>query len=566
MLRPRFALSFCAVGLLAPIASSQLVPTVISVHETPPEAGGDAGWCVAAGDLNADGYADAIVGVPHGDFGLLADAGRVLVRFGPAFSSFQTVQAPTPKTPANFGYAVAVGDFNGDGKQDLLVGAPDEDVNAVLTDVGRAYVFFGPTLTTSLTLNMPSATTGADFGQAVAAGDVDQDGKDEIIVGAPEAAQGLNKIGRAYVFNGAGALIATLTDSAPAAGAHYAWAVAAGDVDGDGDDEVVVGAPEASAGAVVGGGRVHVYTAPALSTVQTLLEPIAEIGANLGETLALGDVNGDGKADIAAGIPDAKPAGINDAGEVCVFLTPGFMGVVLSEPTIELGADFGFSEAIGDVNGDGFGDVVVGAQDATSNGDTDAGEAFVFFGPTLSASQALVPNPIHAGDDFGYSCAVGDFNRDGLMDPLVGAKQGEPGGVVNEGRSFAFVQAKTLKVEPIGISSSAGGLINFTLKTATAANRPYVLLGSAIGNSPCFSIGSVCVPIAIDPLFTPFLLTPGVIVNSISTFDAAGNASGFTFLPPGIATAGVGLRFTFAWVTTDVFNTTSQSTVFEIVP
>ncbi len=557
-----------AVALASP-AVAQLTPTVVSVHENVPEAGSDAGWSVAAGDLNGDGYADAIVGIPHGDTGLLADTGRVLVRFGPSLKNSITVVAPVPQSPAGFGYAVAVSDVNGDGIDDLIVGAPDEQVSVALTDVGRAYVFYGPSLAVTTTLSMPTPTAGADFGQAVAAGDVDGDGKAEVVVGAPEAASGTALIGRAYVFSGGTlALRNTLTDATPAAGDHYGWAVGVGDVDGDGKAEVVVGAPEANAGAVVGGGRVHVYTAPALTSVQTLFEPTPETGANLGETVALGDINGDGRADIAAGIPDAKALGINDSGECAVFFAPSFASsVVLGEPVVELGADFGFSEAIGDVDGDGFGDVVIGAQDSTANGEADAGEAFVFFGPALTTFAALVPDPVHNGDDFGYSSATGDFNGDGLMDPLIGAKQGEPGGVVNEGRAFAFIQSRRFKVSPLGVSAAAGGPISFELEGgAAAAHRNYAILGSTLGSSPCFTIGSVCAPIHIDPVFTPFLLNNSVIAGSIGTFGGSGKAVAGTFLPAGVATAGVGLRFTFAWLTTNPFNIASQSVVFEIVP
>lgn len=553
---------------LCGVAQAQLAPLSWSVHETVTDPGADAGWSVATGDVNGDGYADAIVGAPHGDPGLVVDAGRVLVRFGPAFVAEQTLVAPAAQMSADFGYAVACGDVNGDGFADVLVGEPDTQIGLAL-DVGRAYVFFGPTLTTSVTLNQPVAQAGADFGQAVAIADLTGDGIGDAIVGAPEAKLGAVTSGQVYVYAGPTlGTVTTVNDPNAAAGAHFGWSVAAGDTDADGKQDLVVGIPDGAVGASIEAGRIRVFLGPGLATSILVVEPTTEVGANYGTTVACGDVNGDGRADIATGIPDAKALGINDSGEAAVAFGPTFTSqIVVREPSVELGADFGASVALGDTNGDGFADLCVGASDATAATLTDAGEAFLFLGPGLTAASNLVPEPINLGDDYGYSAAMGDFNGDGLMDPIVGAKDGVPVGANHVGRAFAFIEHTNFGLSTLQLSGSAGGLVTMNLKRSAAdAGRPYAVLGTIGGDSPCFPIGSVCLPIAIHPVITPFLLTPGVVPNSIGVLDATGGAAAFVFAPAGVAAPAVGLKFTFAWLVVDDYDFASRPVVFEIAP
>lgn len=561
-------LGLCAAAACVGVAHAQLPPLSWSVHESIVDPGADAGWALAAGDVNGDGYADAIVGAPHGDLGLVVDVGRVLVRFGPAFVIEQSLLAPAPQTSADFGYAVACGDVNGDGYADVLVGEPDTQIGLTL-DVGRAYVFFGPTLTTSVTLNQPIAQAGADFGQAVAIADVTGDGIGDAIVGAPEAKLGAVTSGQVYVYAGPTfALTATVDDPNAAAGAHFGWSLAAGDTDADGKQDLVVGIPDGSVGASIEAGRIRVFKGPSLTTSLLVIEPTPEVGANYGTTVACGDVNGDGRADIATGIPDAKALGVNDSGEAAVAFGPTFTSqIVVREPTVELGADFGACVALGDVNGDGLADLCVGVSDATAATLADAGEAFLFLGPNLTTVSSLVPEPINLGDDFGYAAAMGDFNGDGLMDPIVGAKDGVPTGANHVGRAFAFLQQANFGLSTLQLSGAAGGLVTMSLKRSAAdANRPYAVLGTIGGDSPCFPIGSVCLPIAIHPVITPFLLTPGVVPGSIGALDANGAASAFVFAPAGVAAPAVGLKFTFAWLVVDDYDFASRPVVFEIAP
>ena len=553
------------------ISFGQLAPLSIDLHEAIPEDFSELGFAVAAGDINGDGYDDAVLGVPEADAGVLINTGRILVRFGPAFADSTTILPPAPQASSDFGSALACGDIDGDGFADVIAGAPDESVG-ITSDVGRAYVFYGPSLTTSAPIDLPGLAASSDFGRAVALGDINGDGNLDIFVGAPEAPVSGQTAGIvASAFDGVTlALITTRSNPAPNSGDQFGIALATTDVNGDGTTDLIVGEPNGSVGALVEAGRVHVYQGPGLIASAILNEPVPQQSAELGRALAAGDINGDGFGDFAAGVADGQPLGVVDAGEVIVFFGPGFSTVQLREPTIEMGADFGSALAIGDVNGDGNDDLVVGAEDATGDSSagakSDAGEAFVFYGPTLTTNEQLVPVVVHDDDDFGFSATMGDFNNDGLADPLIGAKDGEVTGILDQGRAFAFLAQEDFGLSTVTLSASAGGLVSMTLAGGVGNGlRPYAMLGTPLGSSPGFQNGSVNVPINVHPTITPILLT--AIPNAIGVLDAAGNKTLAIGAPPGVLPAGAaGLQFTFAWITTDVFNYASYPIVFQIVP
>ena len=196
----------------------------------------------------------------------------------------------------------------------------------------------------------------------------------------------------------------TLQEPTPENGARFGISVASGDVNGDGLDDVIVSANFADA-VQTNAGEVFVFLggAGAFDTTSdaTLQEPTPEIGAQFGFSVASGDVNGDGFDDVIVGVPVSDAVQTN-AGEVFVFL--GGAGAfdttsdaTLQEPTPEIGAQFGFSVASGDVNGDGFDDVIVGANFSDA-GQTDAGEAFVFRGQNISSfgtsTVIVTPSPL----------------------------------------------------------------------------------------------------------------------------------------------------------------------------
>ena len=272
-----------------------------------------------------------------------------------------------------FGWSVAsAGDVNNDGFDDLIVGALFNDAGG--TDAGRAYVFSGLNGDTIYVFTGEAA--GDFFGRVASAGDVDNDGFDDIIVGAYGNDAGGTQAGRAYVFSGqTGDTIYVFTGEA--AGDRFGLSVAsAGDVDNDGFDDLIVGAYLNDAGGT-DAGRAYVFSGQTGDTIYVFTGEAAndEFGISVASA---GDVNNDGFYDLIVGAR-LNDAGGNRAGRAYVF--SGQSGDTIYVFTGEAAFDwFGGSVAsAGDVNNDGFDDLIVGAQ-FNDGGGTAAGRAYVFSG------------------------------------------------------------------------------------------------------------------------------------------------------------------------------------------
>ena len=378
-------------------------------------------------DFDGDGFADVVAGAP-----LLGMPGpRVYVYRGTAGGTTPmgrvTVPDPMPASPmatsgTQFGWSLAAGDYTGDGYSDLAVGAP-----AIGNNVGRVYLFRGgpaglATIPTAALEGLDGE--GAYFGYAVAAvGDVNADGYADLAVGAYGA-----RNGRVFVYHGNGRGLAatpSVTLEGPAmAGTRFGQAVAGlGDVDADGDDDLIVGAPEHSGGV----GRAFVYLGSrfglAVDASAALVDPF---GGRAGTSVAgVGDTNGDGYPDGAMGAPSVD----NGTGRIHVY-HGGAMGLANPASRTVIGpagmeADFGTSlVGAGDTNGDGFADVLVSAPRV----DTYTGRAYVFRG--AEAGVALTPAQnlfdLAAGSRALFGGALGgarDIDNDGYADVVVSAER-----------------------------------------------------------------------------------------------------------------------------------------------
>jgi len=339
----------------------------------PTKFGGFFGFSVASvGDLNHDGVPDVLVGVPHhSNFGAdHINAGEAFVFSGRDGSIIFTLTDPDEEEGNSMGYAVAgIGDVNGDGIPDLLVGVPKKDVSEDLPDVGSAYIFSGANGSFIRSLDPPAqggAEANGRFGTAVAnAGDVNGDGVSDILIGAPGQ-------GRAYVFNGAtGALIRTITSPVAETLPSFGFAVAGGrDVNGDGIPDFVIGAPQQG-----GKGAAFVFNG-ANGTLLRTLRAAPQAFAKFGASVALiPDVTGDGRPDVMVGAPDHTVNGLLNAGETFIFRgNNGKLFKTVTSAMPKAFAGFGYAITTADFNNNGTQKTVVGTPfedaDLIENGDT----------------------------------------------------------------------------------------------------------------------------------------------------------------------------------------------------
>jgi hypothetical protein len=434
------------------------------------------GQSVASADVNGDGYSDMIVGAYAYDAGQ-TDEGAVFVFLGS--SSGITSQHPAAaatqleadQTNANFGYSVAdAGDVDGDGYSDVIIGARYYQTGYV--DEGAAFVFLGSASgvasgnPTSAATQLEANQANAELGVSVAgAGDVNGDGYADVIVGAQYYDAGQSFEGAAFVFLGSANGIASGSPATAAAqlesdqaNAEFGVSVAgAGDVDGDGYDDVIVGADgydgghsnEGAAFLFLGSATGIASGSPLTAATQIEAD---QANARLGHRVAgAGDVNGDGHADVIVGARNYE-AGQAIEGAAFVFLgSPS--GVASGSPATaatqleadQVFAQFGVSVAgAGDVNGDGYSDVIVGARFYDA-GQSDEGAAFVFLGSAggiASGSPATAAVQLEANQDnanLGYSVGGAcDVNGDGYSDVAVGSRFYDAG-ETNEGAVFVFL-------------------------------------------------------------------------------------------------------------------------------
>jgi hypothetical protein len=387
---------------------------------------------MAVVDLDGDRAGEVLLGTPGLGIDQVNEGGAVLYdasSTGPADAPAWSWQSDIPWLAMGCRVAAA-GDLDGDGHADALVAGPD-DAN---DSAGGVFLFPGEggILAAAAAVDYHQGEGESDYGAALAGNlDLDGDGAPEFAVGAPGADDGS---GRVFVYDSSKTAAAwERRGSFP--GQALGRTLASGDVDGDGYADVAIAAQTSQAAMQ---GAVHVYlgAAAGLADAQPIFASDLGDGSGCGDALAVGDLDADGFADIAVGCPlDSIALG----GGGAVLLLPGSSSGISTSPSWvtapgEITSGLGTALAITDFDADGFLDLAAGAPYAQVAG--GSGSVALFSGATWGATtptQVMVAGATTAG--FGDALAAGDLDANGQDDLLVADSYGAGG----RGQVFAFL-------------------------------------------------------------------------------------------------------------------------------
>ncbi len=401
-----------------------------------------AGWAVSvAGDVNGDGYDDVLVGAYQRTDTIYDQGAAYLVLGSPSPASASLSSAIVYTGEANSddaGCSVSgAGDVNGDGYDDMLVGA-----YVWSTDLaGAAYLVLGSASPASASLSTAVDYTGENAGDyagytVAAAGDVNGDGLSDVLIGSNHNSDGGYRGGAAYLVLGnldpASSSLSTAVEYDGDQDAEYASTglAGAGDVDGDGLDDVLVGAPENTDGGFVAGAAYLIAGSgtPSSAALSTGIEWIGAPSDYAGNAVSgAGDVNGDGYVDLVVGAPYNNDGG-SYAGAAYLVLGTATPASASLSTAIEYIGDASGERAgdsvagVGDVDADGFDDVAIGAYRTSGGvdsvhlllGSASPTDASLSTKMTFGAADPTTAVGLNVGPG-------GDVNGDGLSDFVVGS-------------------------------------------------------------------------------------------------------------------------------------------------
>ncbi len=435
------------------------------------------GWSVSgAGDMNGDGFDDVISGAP----GFASGKGKMYVYYGAAsMDSYSDITKTGENSSDHFGYSVSdAGDLNGDEFNDILAGAYGAN-----TSTGKAYFYQyrtdPPRTLADLTL---TGDAGSLFGIISSdAGDVNGDGYSDFIVGA----SGSNESrGRVFIYYGGIYMdnIPDFTKSGISIGQSFGVSVSkAGDVNGDGFDDVIIGSNsnglESNGKAEVFFGGVNMDTLPDVTMYEQ------QSGTRYGEKSSnAGDINNDGYDDVIVSDMDYN----NFEGRSYIYYGGAYMNntidLILSGSGV---SQFGYSYAAEkDLNGDGYSDLVVGARSYGFG----KGRVYIYYGGmSMDVNPDVILEGLVSGEEFGTDVGAGDVNGDGYDDVICGA----PFYDSYTGRIFLFYGGPSMNnnADKIFMGDTVYGYFGASLSCADLNNDGYYDIAATSKNS--FYLGKV---------------------------------------------------------------------------
>lgn len=595
------------------------------------------GRSLAVGDFDDDGFDDLAVGIPFNEVSSLSGAGSVHLFYGGqaglSTTGDEIWHQGSESVPGaleaddEFGAALAVGDFNDDGVDDLAIGAPGEAIGSD-ADAGAVWVLFGsPVGITGLasvswdqddSFPAEDAEPNDQFGYALTACDVDEDGQDDLLIGAPfeDLLFGPQNAGTLHLRTSSSGGILDQDEILPVFATRHAFESFATELScgrrfAGPATFAVAGAMDRDIGGETEAGGIEEYMnyeAPFLINPYSQADPevpgAAEASDNFGNALAHGDFDGNGADELAVGVFREDLGAVGDAGGVVVQsdyeaaeLAWDFFSQTDAGGAEGAGEEFGTALAVGDFDGDAFDDLAISAP-GESSGATDSGAVSILFGGAsgLSSADAQlfhqnsagdpgssgVPGTSELDDRFGNALAAGDFDGNGVSDLAIGTpEEGSNGETIDAGAVTVLYGGRDGALHEIEFAlaqpnrSEDGGSFVFDVErlgsgVLAASARISVTGGTAVpGVHYNFTTTTVSWPIAVlgDRSATLAILPNTVddgnrtVVFGLDNLSPGGGAGLNEVMTVTIVDNDVAGAMAFATATDTVLETSSERTV-----